>query len=81
MGWDSPLSDAGAWIVPAESEAAAAFVGINWYRKHTDSSASSLPKQLRTLLSSREFLIARFQPGQSTLMLLNAPSLDDSFSR
>jgi hypothetical protein len=27
-GWDDPLSDAGAWIVPAESDAVARFVWI-----------------------------------------------------
>ena len=26
MGWDDPFSDEGAWIVPADSEAAAPFV-------------------------------------------------------
>jgi hypothetical protein len=57
VGWDNPLSDKGAWIVPAESEAQAPFVWMNWYRKHIDSSAPSLPKQLRTLLSLRGFLI------------------------
>jgi len=29
-GWDDPLSDAGAWIVPAESEAAAPVLRIGW---------------------------------------------------
>ena len=57
VGWDDPLSEARAWIVPAESEAAAAFAWINWYRKHTDAKVSSLPKPLRTLLSLRTILI------------------------
>ncbi len=67
VGWDDPLSDEGAWIVPAESDAATAFVWISWYRKHGDSRTSSLTKQLRTVQSSREFLIGCFQPGQSTV--------------
>jgi hypothetical protein len=43
VGWDDPFSDEGAWIVPAESEAAARFARIRWYRKHVDARVSSLP--------------------------------------
>ena len=35
VGWDDPFSDEGAWIVPVESGAAARYVWIGWYRKHT----------------------------------------------
>jgi hypothetical protein len=61
VGWDDPLKEERLWIVPAESEAAAAFVRIGGYRKPGDSNVLALPevgpKQLRTLLSLRTILI------------------------
>ena len=55
-GWDVPLSDEGAWSVPAKCEAVAPFVWINWYRKpappYTNSSDDTGPS-----VSSGSFII------------------------
>jgi hypothetical protein len=57
VGWDDPFSDEGVWVVPAESEAAAAFVWTTGIESTAIRTYPLLTKQLRTRLSLRAILI------------------------